>query len=216
MVQTQRHYANYIEEYGDAWNKKWVSFFSNPNLRKTQLHRGLNDVFAVCLCSALRRRANVWLLPGLVRALAISALVACSSTIAVVKLRWRKDLRVYGALLVTVEKRREGREQGRWGGWGYPRRTSRSLRRFCAATAHLRWMRRKADRCKRRGGAQRLYPQVKRDSLVSWPRHRRHTYIPLINPFFCLSHRLSPARTRSTILSPRWRSSRLPWRPPAA
>jgi hypothetical protein len=46
-VQAQRGYAAYIEEYGDAWNKKWVSFFSNPNLKKTALHRGLNDVFAV-------------------------------------------------------------------------------------------------------------------------------------------------------------------------
>lgn len=50
VVQAQRNYAAYIEEYGDAWNKKWVAFFSNPSLKKSSLHRGLNDVFAVCIC----------------------------------------------------------------------------------------------------------------------------------------------------------------------
>ncbi|KNC80422.1 hypothetical protein SARC_07210 [Sphaeroforma arctica JP610] len=34
------------EEYGDAWNKKWVQFFEAENIRKKVLHRGLNDVFA--------------------------------------------------------------------------------------------------------------------------------------------------------------------------
>lgn len=46
FAQAQRTYSTHMEEYGDAWNKKWVAYFNNPNLRKNALHRGLNDVFA--------------------------------------------------------------------------------------------------------------------------------------------------------------------------
>eukprot|EP01134_Creolimax_fragrantissima_P000378 CFRG0378T1 len=44
-IVTAKRFAHH-EEYGDAWNKKWVQFFEAQNIRKKVLHRGLNDVFA--------------------------------------------------------------------------------------------------------------------------------------------------------------------------